>query len=180
MSGDRDQKQFTLTVYGRGIALEWGEIDRATADSLIEAGIQRDDLETLLTNREAGITSDIQVSVDGEDADFEAPADIEHTQLDARALKMRVGVKTIVLLSEGQKGEFGAAELPGRFDPSKLEFSVARVTLGDMAYGYYDILYDGEPVDFGETRINVFDCYVVEPDGAAHAFDIHDGEWDAD
>ena len=166
-------KKQNLTVSGWGIWIEWAEIDTDLAKRVLEEGLTRDLLEELLLTgeSESGITSDIDVCLDGSSIGIDV-ADARSGEAESEAAKTPGNEKWVIVVEQAMKGYFVNDQITGKFDPSKLVFSEIAFSVCGKDYRCYDISYDDDDLLRGDTYPKVYDVFVVSPSGGWEAIEV--------
>ena len=157
-----------LVVGGTLVDLEWGALDAAIAQKILNDGIAETDASALMDNSEVGLTSDFFVSLD------DKILEIEIVSLKGQIRKIRIGTPKcwMMIKEESGDGEVYATEIDGIFDENKLRFSYEKLSIGSVKFTLVTPDYEGVYFDSGDFSTSSQSWYLIDPDGQEHDIEL--------
>ena len=171
------KNQTIVSVFGRGIDVEWGEISKQIAEKIIESGIKESDAQDLFTGGEGGVCDFIEVTANGVDVKFNTP---KHGK---KASQVGNPKCWLLVKVEEQKGEFGRIIIEEKFDAAKLSFEPISFCIGNnksLIFNYYSLSYNGQMLEFYNTDTKFVGWSLWSPAGKEFGFDFLEDDAEED
>lgn len=160
-----------IEVHGYGCDIEYVKIDAVAAAAMLSDGVDEDDLSDLWddSDTESGLSSELMLFVDGSEmvlALDNAEEDASHSIADGSD-----GSWLLVKIQE-ERGVFRRFQVSGEFDAGLISLSVNRVDVRGVKRAFYEVLYDGDSGEFGDTDVKHQEIFLLDPSGQRHDFDV--------
>lgn len=171
-------KENSIKVYGTGEELTWGEISSKLAKEIINRGVSQDQKDQLISDSECGITSEINVEVNGKFINF----DIAKIDLNDSCEQLISGnpKKWYLLEVLELSGLFYETVSDKPFDLEKIGIRKEKYKVGGVPLEsiFYSISYDGqenpEDFDFSQREFSSASYFVLSPKGEIFEIDINE------
>lgn len=165
------QEMAKVEFFGRGMDLKMMELSPEMVTELTETGVDSDRMmeieEQMLDDCEmwSGVIPDpgmFSIEVDGEALDRDV---IDAILVKEGRPEAPERGKAYLVRIDWARGCWSSVESDGPFDPARLRFEVAEVTLFEEdTYQFMELTYDGES-EFGETSGTAAEMFVITADG---------------